>query len=1242
MERLYRVFVLVLSIFLIGNQTNAQNDTISRRNWHRKYSEQFQGTHSDEALKYLKEYNGSKPQKVLVAIIDSGLDTDSPELEDALWFNQGEGVFPDGRDNDKNGYIDDLNGWNFIGSADGKIDLTSVGTQEYREFQRLHKRYKDFPKDSQDETYLYYKKMRKIIRIDRYFKLRDLEQRKKYSYYRIDSILQTVPSVDRFELTLAQFMNLPLEHKLLEQEAEVLVADLMRADTSELLSKLRERQEAHLNLIEQRLKSVEDGVDKRTLLGDDMTNGEDRFYGNNKIKGEGLEHGTLVASFVAGAGNVHPEIRGVYPDAKLMILRIVPDRGDEYDKDVATAIRYAVDNGASIINMSFGKYCSPQSELVQEALDYALMHDVLLVHSAGNDCKDIDKIKYYPDGLMKDGKVFPNYLCVGATDYLGQLTSFSNYGKRVSVYASGKNVWGTSQAENQKAVNGTSFSAPIVSGISAMLRAYFPKLKADEIKEILIKTARPLKGVKEQTKGCVDALAAVKEAERLIAERAVVDWAKIERASEAHLRAYANQYYVYPHWLKDGRHFYYETTDENGAKILYLLDAKTGKQEPLFKDMSDFATQYYKLVGKYIKPNQVSYYGLVFDENQLGHFYWKKDGRFFRYDRAKGLLSFSQNEAVNKQLGRCNIFMMSSDEGINPKYEILTKGYNLFLKDKQVNTVKQITFDGKDGDSYAYQYSEELRANNTAGRGEWWGDKYLVILKDKSQVREMTYVDWLADKPKTKTYKMPLAGDKYIGRTKILCFDSQMGKTELITEENLEYRLVKDVNKIYYTRRSRSGDKVELCLIDLNKGFKSEVLISETIKPHINLSLFNYQLLNNGEQIIWWSERTGRGNYYLYNKEGKLIRRLTKGKTMVAGKITLLLEKEGVLVFEGYGAEKGHNPYYRHYYKVNLSGGKQTLLTPEDAQHDLEFSTKNDYFMDSYSRMDLPTHWKVGRLNKPKRAKLFSKVDRGVLEKMGWQEPKLIKLKAKDKQTDLYGILYLPYNYDKKKVYPLITNVYPGPQSDLVPRKFSIDDNGNQTLANMGCLVLNIASRGSSPLRGKDFYCYGYGNLRDYPLEDNKYCIEQLAKLYPIDMTHIGIYGHSGGAFQTVAAMCTYPDFYKVGFAASGNHDNNIYINWWGEVFHGSTPVPTNIELLKNLKGKLMLTVGGKDKNVPMGSTVRLANALIKEGKAFDYFFFPEAGHDLESPYYQNLIRYYFAKNLLGLELNDTDIINHR
>ena len=246
---------------------------------------------------------------------------------------------------------------------------------------------------------------------------------------------------------------------------------------------------------------------------------------------------------------------------------------------------------------------------------------------------------------------------------------------------------------------------------------------------------------------------------------------------------------------------------------------------------------------------------------------------------------------------------------------------------------------------------------------------------------------------------------------------------------------------------------------------------------------------------------------------------------------------------------------------------------------------------------------------------------------------------------------------DSTRKYPIIINVYPGPQENFVPQSFTLDDNGNESLAQLGFIVINVGFRGSCFTRGRNYHCFGYGNLRDYALADCKFVIEQLANRYSfIDLDRVGIYGHSGGGFMAAASILTYPDFYKVAVAASGNHDNNIYTKWWGETYHGvkmhekkvgkqdsvmysfESKIPTTIELAKNLKGKLLLITGDMDINVHMAHTIRLANALMQANKRFDLMLIPGADHGLGSPYYVNLIRYYFIENLLGQRLDNVDM----
>ncbi len=726
---------------------------------------------------------------------------------------------------------------------------------------------------------------------------------------------------------------------------------------------------------------------------------------------------------------------------------------------------------------------------------------------------------------------------------------------------------------------------------------------------------------------------------------AQIDWARVERSSEQHLRPLLQGRQIFPSWIGEGEAFYYHFRTPEGKIQHTLYDGRSHTKAPLLRSAEDFVTQYRQLSGDgSLKADSLPLSGLHFTSQEgTQGFYWRYKGKSFHYDRQTGKLSLRAFSPEKTTYPKQDERITSSDG----RYTIYGKNLDLYLKDETTGQMTQLTTTGSEDASFTKQASPDTVRGNA--RGAWWGQVFLAQIRDESGVGTMTLVNPLSKpRPKVKTFKMPLPFDQATPQSRLYRYDSRTGQGGFVEEANkfaggvVSYQPLPEEGIVYFTRRTRTADTLELCKLEVNTGVVS-TLITEVGRPHINLLLSGYRLLPGGRELLWWSERSGYGHYYRYTTTGKLLGQVTSGDSLVAGQIHAIDAKRGEMLFEGYGGGKG-NPYYRKYYRVSLQGKGQRCLTPDEADHELELAPDKEHFVLKSSRMDLPPRWSAGSWKEQKFAlHQLDSVPRSLLVQAGWQAPQLLQLKSADGGTNLYGVLYLPSDFDPTKKYPIITNVYPGPQADLVPRSFSLDDNGNQSLAELGCVVMNVSPRGSSPYRGRDFYNFSTGRLRDYPLADDKASVEQVARLYPaVDLDRVGIYGHSGGGFQTVAAMCTYPEFYKVGFAASGNHDNNIYINWWGEVFHGSPKIPTTMELVPQLKGKLMLAVGGMDNNVPPASTYRLAQALIQAGKAFDFFLFPEARHDLDSPYYTNLIRYYFARHLLGLQTSDVDIIQHR
>jgi len=280
--------------------------------------------------------------------------------------------------------------------------------------------------------------------------------------------------------------------------------------------------------------------------------------------------------------------------------------------------------------------------------------------------------------------------------------------------------------------------------------------------------------------------------------------------------------------------------------------------------------------------------------------------------------------------------------------------------------------------------------------------------------------------------------------------------------------------------------------------------------------------------------------------------------------------------------------------------------------------------------------------------------DVAALVEAGFKFPEPFKIKADDGITDLYGVMYKPFDFDPKMKYPIILYVYPGPQTESVSKTFT-PRNANVALAQFGFVLVEVGNRGGHPNRSKWYHNFGYGNLRDYGLADKKRAVEQLAMKYPyIDMDKVGIYGHSGGGFMSTAAMLVYPDFFKVAVSSSGNHENNIYNRWWSEKHHGVKEVidkegnvkfeytiEKNSELAKNLKGRLMLVTGDIDNNVHPANTIRMANALILANKRFDFVLMPgqRHGYGTMGDYFFWIRADYFCKHLIGDYASNVDIM---
>lgn len=452
----------------------------------------FPGVSADKAQEYLK---GKKGQQVVVAVIDSGVDIMHEDLKDIIWTNTDE--IPNNRkDDDNNGYIDDVHGWNFIGGADGQ-NVNYENLEIVRIYNKLAKKYANrnfdgLPKDEKKE----YKLMEE-------YKATIDEKREQWA----PQLAQIGPMFDMAESAVKAIGKKP---------EDITAGDVEKLDDSKFGPfkgiAARFMAEQDFNTFYEEIKSYVEYMkgqveynynpdfDARSIVGDDPSNLNDRNYGNNDVKGPDSSHGTHVSGIIAAVRGNGIGVDGVGGEnIRIMSIRTVPN-GDERDKDVANAIRYAVDNGASVINMSFGKGQSPYKEAVDEAIKYAEKNDVLLVHAAGNDGKMLTLTNNYPnDVFLKKGFLKPKaskiWLEVGASsnDYGdGLAAGFSNYNKNyVDVFAPGKDIYSTTPENNYASFNGTSMAAPMVAGVAALVRSYFPDLSAEQVREIIMASAIP-------------------------------------------------------------------------------------------------------------------------------------------------------------------------------------------------------------------------------------------------------------------------------------------------------------------------------------------------------------------------------------------------------------------------------------------------------------------------------------------------------------------------------------------------------------------------------------------------------------------------------------------------------------------------------------------------------------------------------------------------------------------------------
>jgi dipeptidyl aminopeptidase/acylaminoacyl peptidase len=719
---------------------------------------------------------------------------------------------------------------------------------------------------------------------------------------------------------------------------------------------------------------------------------------------------------------------------------------------------------------------------------------------------------------------------------------------------------------------------------------------------------------------------------------------------------------VRPTWLSGDR-FWYRTSKPAGVEFI-LVDPNTGSRSRAF-DQAKLAAGLTAVTGTAVDSLHLPF----------TQFEYAPDGRAIRV-RVGG-----RGYECDPATGRCGAAMddrevpaaaaatrrraggrpeLRSPDG---KRAAFIRDYNLWVRDVATGAESPLTRDGvKD---FGYATDNAGWTHSDAPILAWSPDSKRIATyqQDERGVGKMYLVSTGVGHPTLQAWNYPLPGDSIITTIQRVIIDVDGAKVTRLQMPADQHRSTfcddvscspgewtdvqwyPDGSHVAFVSTSRDHKRENVRVADATTGAVREVF-EETVPTQFESgqSRASWMVLPASNEVIWFSERDDWGNLYLYDlSSGKLKRQITTGPGNVT-QIFRVDERTRTIWFGGVGKTPGRDPYYRGLYRINMDGGSSASLTPEDADHEITFSPSGRWFVDVHARPNVAPvsvlRDQNGRIVAP-----LEKADISRLLASGWKAPTPITVKARDGKTDLYGLMYTPVALDSSKKYPIVNHIYPGPQTGSVGgRGFAPARGDAQALAELGFIVVEIDGMGT-PWRSKSFHDAYYGHLGDNTLPDQVAGMKELAARYRfIDLDRAGIYGHSGGGFATADAMFRFPDFFKVGIAESGNHDNRVYEDDWGERYQGllvrgpdgsdNYAPDANQLLAKNLKGKLLLAHGTMDDNVPPNNTTLVVDALIKANKDFDLLMLPNQAHGYGSmSNYMTRRRWdYFVKNLLGAE----------
>ena len=704
---------------------------------------------------------------------------------------------------------------------------------------------------------------------------------------------------------------------------------------------------------------------------------------------------------------------------------------------------------------------------------------------------------------------------------------------------------------------------------------------------------------------------------------------------------------VRPSWL-DGDRFWYRVTTPAGAEFV-LVDPARRRRAAAFDQG--------RVAAALSAAADTTYVG---DSLPFTAFEYTEDGRSITVQvgqrrftcTADGTTCVPADAAARR---------MNRNEIVSPdgRLAAFIRDHNLWVRNVADGGETQLTTDGIEHFGYATNNAGWVRSDRPVLLWSPDSRRIATFRHDGRGVGDMYLVNTKVGHPELSAWKYPLPGDSAIFMiTRVIVNADGSGVLPLdMPPDNHRSTLCDHVvcdasgwSDVYW-----SPDASQLAFVSSSRDHKSATLRVADARTGAVRTLFeetqptwfesgvdgiSWRVLWESGEVLWFSQRDDWGNLYLYDLgTGQLKHQVTRGPGTVLD-VLRLDEDERVVYFTGAGREEGRDPYFTHLYRIGLDGRNERLLTPEDANHQVSLSPSGRYFVDSWSRPDVPPVAVVRDARGALRLEL-EEADISRLLATGWRPPMPFSVKARDDSTDLYGLLFRPSTFDSTRTYPIINNIYPGPQTGSVGgRSFSPARGDAQALAELGFIVVQIDAMGT-PKRSKSFHDAYYGDMGDNGLPDQVTGMRQLGARHPwIDLDRVGIYGHSGGGYATSGALFHYPDFFKVGVSQAGNHDNRSYEDDWAEKWQGllvrsgdssNYDTQANQNFAKNLKGKLLLAHGSMDDNVPPYGTMLVVNELIRANKDFDLIIFPNRRHGFGGEPYMMRRRWdYFVEHLLG------------